>query len=350
VKNKVWGVGFIFFCIGLWAYVDHANYMSAQWNLVGEDSFEIEKGESPKEVIRRLKKKIEFGNEERLFRYAQFYGYTSRIRYGRIQISKPVTFHSLFKQLSKAQAAQISVQHIEGKNIYDFSRVLEKSGIATFSEALKFLKDKGNITRILGSGFNSFEGYLYPDTYSFNKNPTLDKVISTMVSRFNEVYKKLPSHTLKLNAHQIVTLASIIEKETGAGFERAMISSVFHNRMKKGMRLETDPTVMYGILHKTNREITNIRRKHLKDNNPYNTYLIPSLPPGPIASPGKEALVAALQPEKTEYLFFVSKNNGTHQFTTNYSDHLKAVKGYQLNPKAREGKSWRDLKKAADEK
>lgn len=350
MKNFGFGAFILISLFGVLGSLNHYNYLSKEWPVTGSEVFVINKGESPRRVVERLKSRVNFGSAQRFFRYGQFYGYTKQIRYGRVQLPQRGTLTSLYEALAQAQAEQIQIQHIEGKNLYDFARTLEKQGVASYDEALSFLKNPKNVQRLLGDSFNkikikSFEGYLYPDTYSFNKGVTVEAVVKTLTQRFQEVFSNLPNHNLKLNNHQIVTLASIIEKETGAGFERPMISSVFHNRMKKGMRLETDPTVMYGILHKTQREITNIRKKHLKDQNPYNTYLIPGLPPGPIASPGKEALRAAISPETSDYLFFVSKNNGTHVFTTKYSDHLKAVKDFQLNPAARKGKSWRDLKK-----
>lgn len=149
-----------------------------------------------------------------------------------------------------------------------------------------------------------------------------------MVQHFMGVYDdemRARAEDLGLSLHEVVTLASIIEKETGAPHERALVSSVFHNRLARGMRLETDPTVIYGIPNFDG----NIRKKDLQTYTPYNTYLIKGLPPGPIASPGKEALIACLWPDETDFIFFVSKNDGTHYFSTNYSDHNRAVQQYQ---------------------
>jgi UPF0755 protein len=126
--------------------------------------------------------------------------------------------------------------------------------------------------------------------------------------------------------HQVVILASIIEKETGAAFERPLISSVFHNRLKKGMRLESDPTVIFGIPEFDG----NLTRKHLRTPTPYNTYQIPALPPGPIANPGAAALEAALFPAETRFLFFVAKGDQTHHFSTTLAEHNRAVQKYQL--------------------
>jgi UPF0755 protein len=129
-----------------------------------------------------------------------------------------------------------------------------------------------------------------------------------------------------MSIHEIVTLASIIEKETGDPSERPVIASVFHNRLKKGMRLESDPTVIYGIENFDG----NITRHHLKTPTPYNTYTIRGLPPGPIANPGRDAIKAALYPADTDYLFFVSRKDRTHQFSTTIEEHNAAVRKYQL--------------------
>jgi UPF0755 protein len=138
-----------------------------------------------------------------------------------------------------------------------------------------------------------------------------------------------------------VVLASVVEKETGAKEERPQIASVFTNRLRKRMRLESDPTTIYGMWE---RYTGNIRKDDLLQLTPYNTYKIPALPLGPIANPSFEAIQAVMAPATTEYLFFVSKNDGTHQFTTNYADHQRAVDEWQRNRSNRAGKSWRQLK------
>ena len=150
-----------------------------------------------------------------------------------------------------------------------------------------------------------------------------------MVKRFRSIFTpefNNQAKKLNLSIHQVVTLASIIEKETGAPFERPIISSVFHNRLRKRMRLESDPTVIYGIKNFDG----NITRKHLSEQTPYNTYQIRGLPPGPIANPGLKAIEAALFPEDTNFLYFVSKRDRTHKFSTNIADHNRAVRKYQL--------------------
>lgn len=197
----------------------------------------------------------------------------------------------------------------------------------------------------------SLEGYLYPDTYLINRGLKEEKIIQQMVQRFKKVYLELAPKIARnaylekynLNPHEMIILASIVEKETGAGFERPMIASVFYNRFAKKMRLESDPTTIYGMWNRDRFFKGNIRRKDLREKTPYNTYAIKGLPLGPIANPGRNAIEAVLSPSSSDYLFFVSKNDGTHVFTKNYKEHSKAVKMLQKNPKMRHKKSWRNL-------
>lgn len=180
----------------------------------------------------------------------------------------------------------------------------------------------------------TLEGYLFPDTYYFPKGVAAKTIISKMVGRFKEQFSeqwKQRADELQRTVHEIVTLASIIEKETGAPSERPIIASVFHNRLKKRMRLESDPTVIYGIPNFDG----NIKRKHLRTPTPYNTYTIRGLPPGPIANPGSAAIEAALYPAQTNYLFFVSKKDNTHHFSETIEEHQKAVRKYQLRRRKR---------------
>jgi len=193
------------------------------------------------------------------------------------------------------------------------------------------------LSKVMDPGFaaakgiagRSLEGYLFPDTYFFPRNTEIERIIQTLLDRFNAVYSPEwtdRSRRVGLTRHEVVTLASIIEKETGVAEERARISSVFHNRLKKGMRLQSDPTVIYGIKNFNG----NITREHLNTPTPYNTYQIGGLPPGPIASPGRAALWAVLFPEETDFLYFVARGDGTHQFSKSLAEHNQAVRRYQL--------------------
>jgi UPF0755 protein len=205
---------------------------------------------------------------------------------------------------------------------------VQRSGFDSARDFYQSTLDK-ELLKKLGIQADTFEGYLFPDTYYFPKNVRRDQIIQTMVDRFRSVFNRewqARSKALGYSVHEIVTLASIIEKETGEGSERPVISSVFHNRLRRRMRLEADPTVIYGI-NNFNGDIT---RKDLETPTPYNTYKIEGLPPGPIASPGFASLSAALYPADTAYIFFVAKGDRTHHFSTTYKEHNRAVRKYQL--------------------
>jgi len=160
-----------------------------------------------------------------------------------------------------------------------------------------------------------------------------------MVNQFNKKFSLVDFQLTTLNPRQVLILASIVEKETGDKKERPMIAGVFLNRLKLKMRLQSDPTTIYGKFEEYN---GNLSKKDLLTPTEYNTYTIPALPIGPICNPGIEAINAVLKPIDHKYLYFVSQNDGTHVFSENYEKHLEAVKRWQLNAKNREGRSWRD--------
>ena len=172
----------------------------------------------------------------------------------------------------------------------------------------------------------SLEGYLYPDTYLISRDLDARELVDLMVRRFWKVFNDLiRGQKRDMSLREIVTLASIVEKETGLAEERPVIASVFLNRLKKRMRLESDPTVIYGLKNFDG----NLKRKDLRTPNPYNTYTNHGLPPGPIANPGRESLMAVINPAETDYLYFVSRNDGSHCFSTTLKEHNRAVVRYQ---------------------
>jgi UPF0755 protein len=217
----------------------------------------------------------------------------------------------------------------EGYTMLQIANLVDASGITGRDAFLTALSDR----RLMAEQqieADSYEGYLFPDTYFFPKGTTAEAIVATLVSGFRRVMtdQRLErARQLGMSIHEVVTLAAMIEKETGAAEERPVISSVFHNRLKQGMRLESDPTVIYGIDDFDG----NITRKHLAEKTPYNTYRIKGLPAGPIANPGEAAIEAALHPADTDYFYFVARKDGTHQFSTNIRDHNRAVSKYQLN-------------------
>jgi len=255
-------------------------------------------------------------------------GLDTKLKTGEYAVSAFMSPNDILDEIVNGMTILYRVTVPEGYTLSQISEVIEQSNIGTRDEFHQSAHDPV-LTRQLGVDANTFEGYLFPDTYFFSKEVTPRKIIQTMLSRFQSVFTqewKNQAEKLGFSIHQVVTLASIIEKETGMPFESPIISSVFHNRLKKGMRLESDPTVIYSI-DNFNGDIT---REHLNQLTPYNTYKINGLPPGPIANPGKKSLEAALFPADTPYLYFVSKRNRTHQFSTNIEEHNLAVQKYQL--------------------
>jgi UPF0755 protein len=212
----------------------------------------------------------------------------------------------------------------EGYNIFDIAERLRSEKIYFSKEDFIKVALSKDTTKIFGVNAPNMEGFLYPDTYEIIPHMTPNEIIDRMVSRFKEKYSpemKLRASQIGFTELQVLTLASMIEKEAQSEDEKAIISSVFHNRLRVGMRLQSDPTAIYGI-QGFRREI---EPYDLRRDTRYNTYLYPGLPPGPICSPSKSSIKAALWPDDTKYLFFVSKGNGRHLFSHTFSEHSVGI-------------------------
>ena len=261
--------------------------------------------------------------------FAHIKGYDRSIKAGEYFLSSAMPPKKILEILVSGKVRLHRLTIPEGYNLRQVARVVSRAGFGTEADFFLAATD-ADLVHSKGIDAQTFEGYLFPETYYFSKDATSEKIISTMVKRFWSVFKpelKNRAKTLGFTIHQMVTLASIIEKETGTAVERPIISSVFHNRLKRRIRLESDPTVIYGIKDFDG----NLTRRDLAENTPYNTYRIKGLPPGPIANAGTKAIEAALYPADTRFLFFVSKKDNTHQFSTNIKDHNRAVQKYQLS-------------------
>ncbi len=279
--------------------------------------------------------------------YARLSGKTSSVKIGEYELNTNMKPSQVLNTLVSGKSIEYPVVFQEGLNMYEIAMLLESRGFANKDEFLRLCKNKDFIRGLLGEPLPSLEGYLFPNTYLFTKYTGVKEIIREMVRQFLSAYAEVTAGTMRMpmKRHEAVTLASIIEKETGAAEERGLVSSVFHNRLRQKIMLQTDPTVSYGIFDLTGTMPLNIRKSDLLAPTKYNTYTFKGLPFGPISNPGKQALAAAFNPEDSEFLFFVSKNDGTHTFTSTYLDHSKAVTKFQLDRKQREGKSWRDLSK-----
>ncbi len=288
----------------------------------------INPGQSVSTTSEKLYKLGIIENPNKFKIFARINGLDKKLKAGEYELSSSMTPATILDKLINNKVLLRRLTVPEGYNLNQIAALIEKSGLCTEEEFMQSATDP-LLTRKMNLNTDTFEGYLFPDTYYFPKGFTSEKIITTMLKRFQSVLSPEwvnQAEKSGLSIHQIITLASIIEKETGASFERPIISSVFHNRLKKRMRLESDPTVIYGITNFNG----NITKKDLRTRTPYNTYKIKGLPPGPIANPGLEALEAALYPADTHYLYFVSKRDTTHKFSTNISDHNRAVRKYQI--------------------
>jgi UPF0755 protein len=217
----------------------------------------------------------------------------------------------------------------EGYSLYEIGTLLEQKGFARAADLLA-AAGRADLVADLSQNAKNLEGFLFPDTYRLARGTTADEIAHIMVRRFREVFATLQPLLPQspLNLQQVVTLASLIEKETSVDAERELISAVFRNRLKKGMMLQCDPTVIYAAQLIGNYRGT-IFQSDLESNSPYNTYRHPGLPPGPIANPGKRSLEAALSPAQSDYLYFVADNRGGHVFSRTLAEHQRAVSAYR---------------------
>lgn len=281
---------------------------------------------------------------------ARIQGKASKARVGEFMLNTKQSPQQILNTLVSGKMYQYAVSIPEGYNIYEIANLLESKNLVKADEFLRLAKNKKFITKLFGFELNSLEGYLFPDTYMFTRSDSPSKMIKQMVSRFKKEYEQivgLPGR-IPLSMQEHVSLASVIEKETGDPDERPLIASVFHNRINKGMKLQSDPTILYAIKEATGEWKKNIRKSDILFPSSINTYYTRGLPSSPIANPGYYSLHAAVFPQESEFLYFVSRNDGTHYFSKSYAEHQKAVRDYQLNAKARAGKSWRDLSKNKD--
>ncbi len=305
-----------------------------------DTTFVVKNGDTFGKINQRLYEKKLINNTRLFHYYAKYKDVMTKFRAGSYTIIRGSNMKSVLETLVYGQPNLTSITIPEGKNMYEIARLFAEAEITTEAAFLDAVKNPDVISQLKIQATN-LEGYLYPETYRFAPNTDAKTIVRTMIDLFNKKTEDVEFEHPFLNKHQVIVLASMVEKETGAKVERPSIAGVFTNRLKKRMRLESDPTTIYGIW---SRYKGNIRKSDLLEVTPYNTYKIPALPQGPIANPSLEAIKAVLNPESHEFLFFVSKNDGTHVFTKSYKDHSQAVDDFQRNTKARQGKSWRNLK------
>jgi UPF0755 protein len=290
--------------------------------------FVVENGDSLGRIARRLEDTGLVRDARVVEWLARLRGLAESLQAGEYYLSAAARPAAILEQIASGRVATHAVSVPEGFTAVQIAARLEEAGLAVAADFEAVANDAAFAAE-LELPADRLEGYLFPETYRLPRGKTARAIAREMVEQFRRVWADLESGAERrgLEMHEVVTLASIVEKETGAESERALIASVFANRLARGMRLESDPTTIYGIPDFDG----NLRRRGLENpDNPYNTYRIPALPPGPIASPGRAALAAVVEPAESEYLFFVSRNDGTHVFSKTYREHVNAVNRYQL--------------------
>lgn len=266
-------------------------------------------------------------------------GLDRKIRAGYYSIFKSMSTLDLLKLLRSGQIIEYEVTIVEGDSLWEVAEKLAAKGIATQEEFFRIAADE-NFLASFDIDPPSFEGYLFPDTYNIPKGMEPEEAIGMMINAFRGKYSEEMeerAEELDFTEREVLTLASIIEKEAITDEERPVISAVYHNRLKKRMRLQADPTAIYGV--KSSKE--KITSSDIRKKTPYNTYVIKGLPPGPIASPGLKSIMAALYPANVPYIYFVSNNDGTHRFSVTAKEHEAAVNSYRK-------KKQREQKEEAD--
>lgn len=321
-------------------------YSAIIWRYQGPDvTFMIRPSENFSSINSRLQKGKLIHSARLFHRYSQFKGVMTKFRAGRYLIKNNSNLMDVYNTFINERSLSALFTVPEGKNLYEIGRMLESREITSYDDFVAAAKDP-EFTASLGIKGETVEGYLYPETYDFVPNLPAEQVIKVMVNQFKRKTQDIDFSVQKFRPHrlskeEIITLASMVEKETGDKSERPIIAGVFHNRLRKKMRLQSDPTTIYGMYE---RYKGNITRNDLLTPSPYNTYTIKALPKGPISNPGIASIKAVLEPAQHNFLYFVSQNDGTHIFSEDYEGHQSAVTKWQKTAKNREGRSWRNKK------
>jgi UPF0755 protein len=289
--------------------------------------FEVRPEENLRQIARNLEEASLLRSHFTITTLAKLQKKDTLVMAGEYELSPSMSPQQILDSMVEGRMILRKVTIKEGSTIREIGPILEQAGIATTSDFNAALQDT-TILETLKVPASSFEGYLFPETYRFQKNTPPRKVLEKMKSQFDKNWLPLWDSRLielEMTKHQVLTLASIIEKESGNVEEQPLVSSVFHNRLEKGMRLQADPTVIYGIPNFDG----NITKEHLTTATPYNTYVIQGLPPGPISNPGTSAIKAALFPRSSAFLFFVGNGKGKHIFSETLEQHNEAVNTFQ---------------------
>jgi UPF0755 protein len=287
----------------------------------------IEPGTLPRGVAQAVHDAGVDVSPELLYAWFRFSGQARDIKAGSYELEAGLTPYRLLSKLARGEEALRAVTLVEGWTFRQFRAALAKEPELRPDTAGQ--SDEA-VMSLLGRSGQHPEGRFFPDTYTYSKGSSdvavLRRALRAMDTRLAAAWSQRAPEAALRTPDEALVLASIVEKETGRGGDRALVSAVFNNRLRAGMPLQTDPTVIYGLGTAFD---GNLRRKHLQADNPYNTYMRPGLPPTPIAMPGKASLLAAVQPASSKALYFVARGDGSSQFSQSLEEHNRAVNKYQ---------------------
>lgn len=292
-------------------------------------TFDLVPGSSVTQIASQLHRAGLIRHRHMFILYTMLTRTTSRLQAGEYTLRSTMSPAQILKMFYYGKVIQYSLTIPEGATVRDIARLTMAQDMGTEQMVLGLAHDPSFI-RALGLSTSSLEGYLFPETYYFSRHTDARAMLARMVRTYHQYYTAEIARQAQhfgLSQHEVVTLASLIEKEAKVDAERPLIAAVFHNRLRRGMRLQCDSTVIYALGERFD---GNLRKADLQFDSPYNTYLYAGLPPGPIANPGQRSLQAAVTPAPVDYLYFVAtKQAGTHQFSRTLREHNRAVQRYQ---------------------
>lgn len=290
----------------------------------------IPKGSGVRAIGELLAEKKLLQNDIRFLALVYMSGRSNQLRAGEYSIPFGLRPDQVLRILAEGQTVRHFITIPEGLNMEQIAAIFAAGQWADKARFLELAQDQ-DVIQGLGLNATSLEGYLFPETYALTRfEVNEEKLLAMMVKRFLQVWSKTGASTAsELDRHQLITLASIVEKEARLPAERPVIAGVFFNRLKLNMRLQSDPTVSYGIAGFTG----SLTKADLRRPTPYNTYVIHGLPPGPICNPGQASIEAVLRPDMVNFLYFVARNDGSHVFSATLAEHNRAVQTYQRSGK-----------------
>ena len=324
---KKWLIRLMIIFIPLLAWIIH--FLVTPLHINKSDlAIEIEPGSSLKAIAFQLVDEKILNEPWRFILLSKALGQSTKLRPGNYNLNPNITPFQLLKSFVEGRATEGSITFIEGQ---DFNSMLDKIKANDNIKKTMKLYDTKAIASAVGIPYESVEGQFFPDTYYFSRNTSdieiLKRAYKAMQKKLDYEWARRAEEVPYKNSYEALTMASIIEKETGKSIEANLISGVFIHRLSIKMKLQSDPTVIYGLGKKFTGDIT---KKDLLADTPYNTYTRDGIPPAPITMPGLISIRAALHPTKTEALYFVGKGDGSHYFSTNLSEHNSAVRKYQI--------------------